>query len=147
MTERLSLAGLTIALAEHRELDRLAEMIENLGGSTYRCPFISLVDTDDPEPILRWLHLLVAGQLDDVILLTGEGVTRLVQVAKNAGLDLNVYPHLLRHSFATHLLSNGADLRIIQEMLGHADIATTQIYTHVDQKRLKAVHLKVHPRA
>ena len=98
---------------------------------------------------------LVKPRIGSEIFLSARGTklttVRLWQIvkerAKQSGLEANIYPHLLRHSFATHLLGNGADLRIIQEMLGHADISTTQVYTHVDQQRLKAVHRKFHPRA
>ncbi len=79
--------------------------------------------------------------------LTRERVRQIIKTrAEAAGIPENVYPHLMRHSFATHLLENGADLRVIQDMLGHADLATTQIYTHVGQKQLVSMVRSLHPR-
>jgi integrase/recombinase XerD len=98
--------------------------------------------------------LILKGKRSNHLFITARGscMTRLRfwqiirKTALAAGIDKDISPHMLRHSFATHLLSHGADLRAVQMMLGHADIATTQIYTHIDQDRLKSIHKKFHPR-
>ena len=111
----------------------------------------------------RWIERYLAesrgvilnGQVDDALFVTGRGGAMTRQMfwvlikkhALKAGITAPLSPHTLRHAFATHLLNHGADLRVVQLLLGHADISTTQIYTHVARERMKQLHARHHPRA
>ena len=105
--------------------------------------------------LLRARPKLLKEQANDVLFLSrlGKKISRqslwavIKFYARKANIKKTIKPHTLRHTFATHLLEHGADLRSVQEMLGHSDISTTQIYTHVDKERLKSVHKQFHPGA
>jgi integrase/recombinase XerD len=114
------------------------------------------------EEALEWIRRYVAqarptllsGHVTDVLFVTarGGGMTRqafwnlVKRYAATAGIRHSISPHTLRHAFATHLINHGADLRVVQMLLGHSDISTTQIYTHVARERLKRLHAAHHPR-
>lgn len=114
------------------------------------------------EEAMTWMEHYLAGARQDIlgnrqsdyvfVTTRGSCMTRqafwhvIKRYAKQAGIDQHLSPHTLRHAFATHLLNHGADLRVVQLLLGHSDLSTTQIYTHIAQHRLKELHTKFHPR-
>lgn len=124
------------------------------GGKTRLVPF----GQEAQEWLNRYMQasrpLILNGQISDALFVTarGGGMTRqmfwilIKRYAKQADIHAPLSPHTLRHAFATHLLNHGADLRVVQLLLGHADISTTQIYTHVARERLKQLHAEHHPR-
>jgi integrase/recombinase XerD len=121
------------------------ERIVPIGRSAYNCLF---------EYVNQERAKFMKGQRTNVLFLnrSGAGLTRqgfwkiVRRYVLRAGINKKVHPHTFRHSFASHLLEGGADLRSVQIMLGHADIATTQIYTHITRERLKSIHKRYHPR-
>ena len=151
----LRVSELVALRAEQIDWEEMFLRITGKGGKTRYVPLGRVA----ADALRRYLgegrpKLCRAGRREDALFLSNRGSRltreRIRQIIKSraaaAGLPENVYPHIMRHSFATHLLENGADLRVIQDMLGHSDLATTQIYTHVEQKRLVNLHRNFHPR-
>ncbi|HEY4400060.1 MAG TPA: site-specific tyrosine recombinase XerD [Lactobacillaceae bacterium] len=142
---------------KQRDLHLELGLIQTLGkGNKERIVPIGEVAADWLTRYFETARPLLAGDLDTPEIfvndhggsISRQGIWKVIKsLVTEAGITKNVSPHTLRHSFATHILENGADLRIVQELLGHADISTTQIYTHISRKRLTEVYQKAHPRA
>ena len=150
VTELISLKSFHLALNEG-----FVRVVEGKGGKDRIVPLgevavdylVQYLEEGRPE--------LLKGRMDDAVFITrlGRAMSRLAfwqlvkKYAQQQAIQVPLSPHVLRHAFATHLLNHGADLRVVQMLLGHADISTTQIYTHVARERLKSLHQKHHPRA
>lgn len=149
---------------------RVSELVEmTFQQVNFRQGCIRIIGKGDKERLVpigedaqAWLEQYLAGPRQDILRVRqsdylfvtarGSGMTRqafwhiIKRYAKQAGIESHLSPHTLRHAFATHLLNHGADLRVVQLLLGHSDLSTTQIYTHIAQHRLKELHTKFHPR-
>ena len=151
-------SGLRVSEAvsiDHRDIDLSDAVVEVVGkgSKARRVP----VGRYAVEAIRRWLAVraTLAAEDEKALFVSRRGrrlsprsvQSRLDQWARRQGLDTHVHPHMLRHSFASHLLESSGDLRAVQELLGHADISTTQVYTHLDFQHLAKVYDQAHPRA
>lgn len=160
MFELMYASGLRVAETAHLlvaniDLNQRIVRVKGKGSKERFVPFYPSVSVLLKEYLSKDRLELLDGTRDDHVFinnrhkpLSERGIQYLLdKYAIIAGLNKTVHPHMLRHSFATHLLDNGADLRIVQELLGHAHLSTTQIYTHVTIDRLKSAYLSAHPRA
>jgi integrase/recombinase XerD len=148
VSELVSLAALDMSLNDG------VLRITGKGNKTRLVPFGEVARTWLERYLREGRAVILDGQIDDALFVTARGgaMTRqmfwvlIKKYASQAGIVAPLSPHTLRHAFATHLLNHGADLRVVQLLLGHADISTTQIYTHVARERLKQLHAQHHPR-
>jgi len=159
MLEVLYAAGLRVSelvglKLQDMNLERGFVVVVGKGSKERAVPLGEIASARLKEYLERSRPLLLKGRPSDAVFVSSRRRQltrqmfweRIKHYVRKAGITRNVSPHTLRHSFATHLLDNGADLRAVQAMLGHADISTTQIYTHVSRERLRRIHEKYHPR-
>lgn len=159
LLEVLYATGMRVSELSELSLDRLnleVQLIRVLGkGNKERIVPLGDSATQAIRDYLTHLRPKIDSKKSQYLLLTDKGApmsprqirTRLKSLVEEQAMNLKIYPHKLRHSFATHLLNKGADLRTVQELLGHANLSSTQIYTHVTKDQLRSQYLKAHPRA